>query len=307
MDTTDNTEAMVDRLLGVQEEVVEEQPLEDEQTEVQAEEEDQVEDDQPETDEDAETAEDDAPPKYTVKVDGKEIEVTLEDLKREYSGQAYIQKGMQQAAEAKKQADALYQTLQQQQAEVIAFAEQIRQQGFKQPPAVPDMAMLETDPIGYMQAEARYRKELGEFQAQQQQVQTLATRQSQLQSQALADFVKEQGRILQERIPEFSDPKRAGEITGKIRKTGVETYGFSEAELDTITDARHVQVLHDAMRWRELQVGKATAVKKPINAPRNVVPQPRRSEPAQLARKREIEQARKSGKAESFVDLLLKR
>jgi len=168
VDTTDNTEAMVDRLLGVQEEVVEEQPIEDDQTEGQAEDEGQVEDDQPETDEDAETAEEDAPPKYTVKVDGKEIEVTLEDLKREYSGQAYIQKGMQQAAEAKKQADALYQTLQQQQAEVIAFAEQIRQQGFKQPPAMPDMAMLEADPIGYMQAEARYRKELGEFQAQQQ-------------------------------------------------------------------------------------------------------------------------------------------
>ena len=40
---------------------------------------------------------------YTVKVDGEEREVTLEDLKRSYSGQAYISKGMNEAAQQKKE------------------------------------------------------------------------------------------------------------------------------------------------------------------------------------------------------------
>ena len=36
---------------------------------------------------------------FVVKVDGEQVEVTLDDLKRDYSGQAYIQKGMREAAE----------------------------------------------------------------------------------------------------------------------------------------------------------------------------------------------------------------
>ena len=45
---------------------------------------------------------------FTVKVDGQEVKVPLEDLKRSYSGQAYIQKGMQEAASAKKEAEGVY-------------------------------------------------------------------------------------------------------------------------------------------------------------------------------------------------------
>ena len=254
--------------------------------------------------EEDDTAQKQAPSKFTVKVDGKELEVTLDDLKRSYSGQAYIQKGMQEAADAKKQATALYETLQAEQAKFLQVVQTVQQQGFKAPPKAPDIAMMDKDPIGYMQARARYEQDAAEFQAQQTQIQQMTAKQRELQDRALSEYVKEQGKILQERIPEFSDAAKAKEVAVKMRQIGAQAYGFAEQELDSIVDARHVQVLYDAMKWRELQQAK-TLQKKAPEAPKNVKPIGRRSEPPQLARKKQIESARKSGRPEAFVDLLL--
>jgi hypothetical protein len=202
-DTTD--EAMIHRLLMpeaeapevVEEEVVQEEATADVQEEVSA-----------EPDEVTEAVEVEAPQKYTVKVDGTETEVTLDDLKRSFSGQAYIQKGMAEAAETRKRAAEMFQTLQAQQEQFLAVVQTVQQQGFKAPPQEPDMAMMDKDPIGYMQADARYRKEMAEYQTQQQQLQHITAQRTALQQQAQAEFVREQSRLLAEKIPEFLFVKR---------------------------------------------------------------------------------------------------
>ncbi len=120
----------------------------------------------------------------------------------------------------------------------------------------------------------------------------------------MAEFVAEQSKLLQSRIPEFADPNKAREITGKIRSTASEAYGFTDDELGGIVDARHVQVLHDAMKWRELQ---AARTQKAPAAPKSIKPVARRSEPQQFVRKKQIDAARKTGgKPEAFIDLLFK-
>jgi hypothetical protein len=264
---------------------------------------------EPEASEDVEAVEEDtaqeqAPSKYTVKVDGKEIDVTLDDLKRSFSGQAYIQKGMQEAAEARKAATDLFQNLQAEQAKFMQVVQTIQEHGFKAPPQAPDMAMMDKDPIGYMQADARYRKELGEYQVQQQQIQQTAMAHRQMQDRQVAEFVAEQSKILQSRIPEFADANKAREVTGKIRATATEAYGFSDQEIGGIVDARQVQVLYDAMKWRELQ---AARTKQAPAAPKSIKPVARRAEPQPLVRKKQIDAARKTGgKPEAFIDLLFK-
>jgi hypothetical protein len=264
---------------------------------------------EPEASEDVEAVEEDtaqeqAPSKYTVKVDGKEIDVTLDDLKRSFSGQAYIQKGMQEAAEARKAATDLFQNLQAEQAKFMQVVQTIQEQGFKAPPQAPDMAMMDKDPIGYMQADARYRKELGEYQVQQQQIQQTAMAHRQMQDRQMAEFVAEQSKVLQSRIPEFADANKAREVTGKIRATATEAYGFSDQEIGGIVDARQVQVLYDAMKWRELQ---AARTKQAPAAPKSIKPVARRAEPQPLVRKKQIDAARKTGgKPEAFIDLLFK-
>jgi hypothetical protein len=164
--------------------------------------------------------------------------------------------------------------------------------------------MMDKDPIGYMQAEARYRKDLNEFQTQQYQIQQTAASQRQMQDRAMAEFVADQGKVLQSRIPEFADPNKAREVTAKIRSTATEAYGFSDQELGGIIDARHVLVLHDAMKWRELQ---AARTKQAPVAPKSIKPSMRRVEPQQIVRKKQIDAARKNGgKPEAFIDLLFK-
>ena len=254
--------------------------------------------------ENEEESQEQAPSKYTVKVDGKEVDVTLDDLKRSFSGQAYIQKGMQEAAETRKQATELFQTLQAEQSKFMQVVQTIQEHGFKAPPQAPDIAMMDKDPIGYMQQEARYRKDAAEYQAQQQQIQQTAAAHRQMQDRAMAEFVTEQSKVLQSRIPEFADANKAREITGKIRNTASEAYGFTDQELSGIVDARQVLALHDAMKWRELQ---AARTQKAPAAPKSIKPVMRRTEPQQIVRKKQIDAARKGGgKPEAFIDLLFK-
>lgn len=253
---------------------------------------------------DEEESQEQAPSKYTVKFDGKEIAVTLDDLKRSFSGQAYIQKGMQEAAETRKQATELFQTLQAEQSKFMQVVQTIQEHGFKAPPQAPDIAMMDKDPIGYMQQEARYRKDAAEYQTQQYQIQQTAAAHRQMQDRAMAEFVTEQSKVLQSRIPEFANAEKAREITGKIRNTASEAYGFTDQELSGIVDARQVLALHDAMKWRELQ---AARTQKAPAAPKSIKPVMRRTEPQQIVRKKQIDAARKGGgKPEAFIDLLFK-
>ena len=313
MEATDKMEAAVNSLLIMDEpsepdEAPQESPatepeLEAQETEAQEDDAEAEYSEDVEAD-DEEESQEQAPSKYTVKFDGKEIEVTLDDLKRSFSGQAYIQKGMQEAAETRKQATELFQTLQAEQSKFMQVVQTIQEHGFKAPPQAPDIAMMDKDPIGYMQQEARYRKDAVEYQNQQQQIQQTAAAHRQMQDRAMAEFVTEQSKVLQSRIPEFANADKAREITGKIRNTASEAYGFTDQELSGIVDARQVLALHDAMKWRELQ---AARTQKAPAAPKSIKPVMRRTEPQQIVRKKQIDAARKGGgKPEAFIDLLFK-
>lgn len=57
------------------------------------------------------------------------------------------------------------------------------------------------------------------------------------------------------------------ETVKKLNQTGQE-YGISPEELNALTDPRHIRILHDAMRYRELQAKKPEAIKKAKLAPK---------------------------------------
>jgi len=246
------------------------------------------------------------PQKFTVKVDGSEIEVTLEDLKRSYSGQGKIQKGMQEAAQMRKQSEEMYKALQSEQQRFLQNVEMLQQQGLQAMPTPPDDAMLETDPIGYMQDKAVYDKNLQKYYTQQAEIQNMQQQQYAMQQQAQEQYLQQQAQILQEMLPEFKNPEVAGKFKQSLIKTGVEAYGFTEDEMSSIMDARAVAVLSDAYRWRELQSSKANA-KKTQQAPRNFKPSGKRQESETSVRNnKQLRVAKKSGRIEDFASLLLK-
>lgn len=313
METTDKLMEAAESLIAPAEQEEETQVEEVETDEAEAEDvetDDEVETAEVEDDEEAETDEDETdeagpekPDTFTVKVDGKDVQVTLEDLKRSYSGQAYIQKGMQEAAAVKKQLAEAAQNLQAEQQRFMQFAQQVQQQGIMSPPRRPDPKLAETDPLGYIQAEAKFNDDVQRYQAQQMQMQQMQRQQQQFQEQQRMEVLRQQAQILMESIPEFADPQKRTQFQERVKKTGVE-YGYSEEEMLTIEDARAIKVLHDAMKWRELQSAKAKAKKQP-EAPRNVKPTARRPEPQQLVRAKKLKQAKQSGRLTDFADLIL--
>ena len=247
---------------------------------------------------------DEKPTAYTVKVDGVDTEVTLDDLTRSYSGQAYIQKGMQETAEGRKQFQtdmAAFQADQQRFAEAV---HKLQNDGLKAHPQKPDSKMLETDPIGYMRAQAQYDVEVADYTAQQTQLSETANRSREYQSQQTQADMQKQAARLVELIPEFADPEKATALKSKLVEVGQSAYGYSPDELMGLTDARAVSVLNDAMRWRELQSGTAKAKTTP-KPQRSVKPTGRRSQPKSVVRDKQLAQARKSGSSDDFMALML--
>ena len=80
--------------------------------------------------------------------------------------------------------------------------------------------------------------------------------------------------MLTEKYPEFKEPTKAKEILDSVRKAACEFYGFAPQEVQIIADHRHVQVLRDAMAWRQYQANiKAAAAKKAPAQPTQVLRQ----------------------------------
>lgn len=285
-------------------EVDQEEPEEAEADEVEAEAEDAEaeEDASPEDEDETDDAGQRQPERLKVKVDGQDVEVTLEDLKRSYSGQAYIQKQMQEVAATRKQAQQELQALQAEQEKFVAFAQAVQQQGFRSQPTPPDPSLAATDPLGYVQEEARYNAEMRQFQAQQAQLQHMQMQAAEQRKRATIEMLQEQSRIVAEAIPEFADPVKGNEIRKRLSDYGVAS-GYSPEEIAEIMDARAIKVLNKARLWDELQANKAKVKKEP---PKNVKPAARRAEPEQLVRRKKLDQAKKSGNLSDFAALILK-
>lgn len=243
------------------------------------------------------------PKLHRVKVDGKEVEVTFEELTRGYAGQAYIQQGMKEAAAAKKEANALAQTLREEQQRFLDFAQTVQSQGFKPMPQAPNPALASQDPIAYIKAKAQYDGQLAEYTAEQAQIAQMQQANAQRSAAEFDALISEQMQILQERIPEFADPEKAVKVKADLVRAGRD-YGYSDTELDGLTDARAVQVLHDAAQWRALQARTAKArVEAP--APRTVKPSAVTAEPKQVLQKKIIAKAKRTGDLRDWAQTLL--
>jgi hypothetical protein len=246
---------------------------------------------------------DEKPQSYTVKVDGVDTAVTLDDLTRSYSGQAYIQKGMQETAEGRKQFQTDIAAFQADQQRFSDAVQKLQTNGLIAQPQRPDQTMLDTDPIGYMRAQAQYDVEVADYTAQQAQLSETTNRTREYQEQqSQADMQKQAARLV-EMIPDFADPEKARVLKSKLVDVGQSAYGYSAEELAGLTDARAVSVLNDAMRWRELQSGTAAAKTTP-KPQKSVKPTGRRSQPKSVVRDKQLAKARKSGSSEDFMALM---
>ena len=273
----DTTAQAVDEFEAATALILDEQPAEeteeetleadaDEQVdEVDAEDDEADEADEAEDDDDDEEAEEleeePAPALYTVKVDGAEKQVTLDELRRGYSGQEYIQTQMRQVAEGRKEVEAIYNQLQQEAQQVAALRQRLEAGNIPQQPVPPTKDLFEADPIGYMEAKIKYDEDLAQWQQSMGELQHFSARQQQMQQQALQYQLAQEMQKLQQAIPEFGDREKATQLRQAILETG-QYYGYEPNELNEVADSRAVRILHDAMKYRQMVAAKGEVQKK---------------------------------------------
>jgi hypothetical protein len=287
--------------------------------EPQAPDEDQTEGEEAQADEDTEASDadesdeepddDDAkdegrkqPQLLKVKVDGKDVEVTIDDLKRSYSGQAYIQQRMQEVAAEKKQAEAVYMALAEDRAKVVQFLQQIQQGGIPQPPKMPSQELAQKDPIKYNAELGRYVQEREQYDQFVAQTQALTVQQSEAQQRAMQAHLAYQAELLKQAIPEFADPDKGGTLRQRLVQVGTE-YGFSPEELSSVTDFRTVQVLNDARKWRELQAQKGETAKRVEKARPVVKPGAKPMNSKNTRREEQQKRLKQTGRIDDAIDL----
>jgi hypothetical protein len=249
-------------------------------------------------------AEDEAPAEqlFTVKVDGREQQVPLSELLRGYSGQAYIQKGMQEVAATKQEAESVYIALQSERQQLAQMVQAVQSgQVSLQPPQKPDESLLQTDPIGYLEARVKYDNDVAAYQQTQQQLQYVTQQQSEAQQRAyMAHLAQEQQKLTQV-IPAFANPETAAKVKQELIATGTEVYGYTAAELRQVADHRALRVLHDAAQYRRLMSGKK-AVEAPTAAPKTPTIRPGTKPSAQANTRVKAEKAKAQMKRTGSVD-----
>lgn len=217
-----------------------------------------------ETDEEVDE-QDSEEPVYAVKVDGTEIEVPLSELKRGYSGQRFVQKGMQEAAEARKTAEAAHAALIAERDRLAQMRQMYEQGGFPVQPTPPSKQLFESDPLAYHEKRLDYEVALEKYQQDMSQFDEMQKRQDAALNYAQQEHMKREVQALQAQIPEFQDPEKATKYKEDLI-THAKDYGFTPEEVGGIVDHRALLVLNDAVQYRRLQQGKNKALAKASTA-----------------------------------------
>ena len=236
---------------------------------------------------------------YRVKVDGQEVEVTLDQLKQGYSGQQYVQKGMQQAAEARKAAETAYQSLMQERQSLQQLVGQM-QNGQVTPPVEPDRAQFDSDPIGYMEAKMDYDEKSQKWNEVQQQL----AAQSQAETQARQAMAQQEAQLLVERLPELRDAKKAAQFKQEISEAA-ESYGYAPEMLNSITSHRDLLVLRDAMLYRKM-MANGEKVQGQRKAKKVIKPGSKQVTTNQDIVRKKRTNLKKSGRIEDALAMMLK-
>lgn len=225
--------------------------------------------DEAEAEQEAEPEEEAEQPLYTVKVDGKEQQVTLEELQRGYSGQKWISQRSQTLAAERKTLEAETARVTQERAQYAQVLGQLAKQ-LEGGEAEPDWEKLRAEDefkfVVERQAWQLKQDRLNAVKAEQTRVSGL---QSEQHKKALSEKIIEENRKALEFIPAWKDKAVARKEVAELRAFALKG-GWTEEELDQATDARAVRAL-----YAEYTLNKLANTQKPrpvVRGPRSASP-----------------------------------
>lgn len=212
-------------------------------------------------------------PTVTVKIDGKEVEVKLSELKNGYQRQADYTRKTMETAEQRKAAEAEVSRARQERetyaqnlhkigaALEVALTEQNKQTNWEE--------LSRSDP-------AEYVRQLHLAQSRQAQLQQIAAERQRVASQEQAEqqaafhnHLQSQHQALLDKLPEWRDESKA-----KAEKVALREYlqneGFESQLIDNLADARLVVLARKAMLHDQIMSKAQAATKKVATLPTKV-------------------------------------
>lgn len=206
---------------------------------------------------------------YTVKVDGEEVEITLDEALNGYQRQQTFTKRSQEIAEQRKAAEKEAAEAKQARDYYAQQLDVLAQQIQQTIPQEPDWVSLakEVTAEEYNAIRAEYDNRQANLAKVEQERQAVAQQQAAEQEKMLHEHLRAQRSDMLNRIPQWKDD----DVRNKERLEVVEyarNIGFSEQEVAQATDARAVELLYKAMQWDNLQRKKPTAKKRARQAPK---------------------------------------
>ena len=210
------------------------------------------------------------PQRIKVKAAGEEKEVTLDELIKGYQLGADYTKKTTEVAEQRKAVEAERQAIEEAKSLRDNYAQRLQAiDNFltSQLPQEDLSSLKENDPIGYAVKVAEMAEKKEQLAAVRAEQARIAQEQQADYARAMSERVAQEAAKLAQVLPEFSDPAKGENFRKEIRNYG-KTLGFTDEELASVIDSRHVVTLHKAMMYDKLQKSKPAITKKVNEAPR---------------------------------------
>lgn len=203
-----------------------------------------------------EGAEAEAPQTFRVKVDGQEVEVTLDELQKGYSRQADYTRKTMQLAEQRKAAEAELATVREQRATYDNQLKAVQEALQQMLPQEPDWQRIRRDyPDQYAQAWAAWSQHQEQVRLVAAERQRVAHEQEQDQLRLRREFVAKEMELLAEAVPEWKDDTKRSAEQKSLAEYG-QRLGFTPDELSQVSDHRAILLLRKAMLYDQLQAQK---------------------------------------------------
>lgn len=223
------------------------------------------------SEEQEETEEGEQPQTFTVKVDGKEVSVTLDELQKGYSRTQDYTRKTQQIAEVRKQVEQETYAVRAEREQYAQLLGALQAQLQSSEPQVDLERLYHEDPIEWVRQKEvmRERQEkLGAIQSEQQRLSQVSQYE---QQRAMEAQLASQQEALLAALPDWKDPKKAKAEKALVIESA-KAAGFTDEDLKSVYDHRLVLLLRKAALFDQM-VSKRQGIKPVVNnGPRTAKP-----------------------------------
>ena len=221
-------------------------------------------------------------PSYTVKVDGSEMEVTLDELLRGYQREAdYTRKTSELSLERSRYNDMMQQSqseINQKLSKLTELTSAAQQELQNEYSNIDFEKLYEDDPVEAARLEHKMRKRAENLQQIQRETQ-------ENQMNEFQRYIQEQQAKVATLIPEFADPAKASRMKSDMR-TYLTKLGYNDKEIASVYDSRQVMLIKDAMAFDKLKKSNVRVTKKVAKAPKVLKPGVAKTKAEQASKQR---------------------